>query len=127
MVSKMENRKQKNRKLKNILMLQGIIILYSVSSVVAKLASKQETLSNGFILLYGLEVAILGVYAILWQQAIKKFELSIAYANRAMVVLWSMVWAVLLFDNRITPLNAAGLALIVAGTVILNREERGEA
>lgn len=117
----------KKTSMKNILMLQGIIILYSISSVVAKLASKQETMSTGFILLYVLEVAILGVYAILWQQAIKKFELSIAYANRAMVVLWSMVWAVLMFDNKITPLNILGLALIVAGTVIVNREEKGEA
>lgn len=110
--------------LKNILMLQGIIILYSISSVIANLASRQTAMSTGFFVLYGLEIAVLGVYAILWQQAIKKFELSIAYANRAMVVLWSMVWAVLLFDNKITPLNILGLALIVAGTLIINKEEK---
>lgn len=110
--------------LKNILMLQGIIILYSISSVIANLASRQEAMSTGFFLLYGLEIGVLGIYAILWQQAIKKFELSIAYANRAMVVLWSMVWAVLLFDNKITPLNILGLALIVAGTLIINHEEK---
>lgn len=110
--------------LKNILMLQGIIILYSISSVIANLASRQAAMSTGFFLLYGLEIGVLGIYAILWQQAIKKFELSIAYANRAMVVLWSMVWAVLLFDNKITPLNILGLALIVAGTLIINHEEK---
>lgn len=112
--------------IKDILMLQGIIILYSISSVVANLASKQETMSMGFLLFYGLEIAILGIYAILWQQAIKKFELSIAYANRAMVVLWSMVWAVLFFGNQITAGNMVGLALIIVGTIIINREERGE-
>lgn len=112
--------------IKDILMLQGIIILYSISSVVANLASKQETMSMGFLLFYGLEVAILGIYAILWQQAIKKFELSIAYANRAMVVLWSMVWAVLFFGNQITVGNMVGLALIIVGTIIINREEKGE-
>lgn len=111
--------------IKDILMLQGIIILYSISSVVANLASKQETMSMGFLLFYGLEVAILGIYAILWQQAIKKFELSIAYANRAMVVLWSMVWAVLFFGNQITAGNMVGLALIIVGTIIINREEKG--
>lgn len=112
--------------IKDILMLQGIIILYSISSVVANLASKQETMSMGFLLFYGLEVVILGIYAILWQQAIKKFELSIAYANRAMVVLWSMVWAVLFFGNQITAGNMVGLALIIVGTIIINREEKGE-
>lgn len=110
--------------LKDILILQGIIMVYSISSVVAKLASAQEFLSLRFVFFYGLEIGILGVYAILWQQAIKKFELSIAYANRAMVMLWALIWAVLIFRERISVQNVIGLLLITAGTVIVNREEK---
>lgn len=80
----------------------------------------------GFFLFYGLEVAVLGIYAILWQQVIKKFDLSIAYANKAMGILWSMIWAVLLFHNEITLQNIAGVALVVAGTIILNRDLKEE-
>ncbi|NLL79567.1 MAG: DMT family transporter [Clostridiales bacterium] len=119
-----ELQKEKKIRLKDIFMLQGIIMVYSISSVVAKLASAQEFLSFRFLLFYGMEIGILGVYAILWQQAIKKFELSIAYANRAMVMLWALVWAVLIFGERITVQNAIGLVLITLGTIIVNREEK---
>lgn len=115
-------RPERRTSARTILFLQGIIMLYSVSSVVAKLASAQETFSLRFFLFYGLEIGILGVYAILWQQAIKKLELSVAYANRAMVLLWALVWAVCIFGERIAPQNLAGLALILLGTVLVNRE-----
>lgn len=109
---------------KDIVVLQGIIMIYSVSSVIAKFASGPDFPSVKFFLLYGLEIGVLGIYAICWQQAIKKFELSVAYANRAMVTLWAMVWAVLIFGERITWKNLAGVALIIAGTVIINREDK---
>ena len=34
-------------------------------------------------LLYGAEIGVLGIYALCWQQVIKRVELSVAYANRA--------------------------------------------
>lgn len=110
---------------KDILMLQGIIMIYSISSVIAKFASVPEFPSMRFFLLYGLEVLVLGLYALCWQQAIKKFELSVAYANRAMVTLWAAVWAVLIFGDSISGKNIAGIVLIIAGTVLINREEKG--
>jgi len=57
---------------------------------------------------------------------IKKFELSIAYANRAMVIVWSMLWAVLIFKDTITLQNVLGIALIVIGTVIVNKDTKEE-
>lgn len=112
--------------LKDILFLQAIIMIFSASSVVAKLASGQALLSVNWILFYGLEIFLLGVYAIFWQQAIKKFDLSIAYANRAMVLLWSIVWAVLIFREKITVQNIIGLVVVILGIVIINAEEQGE-
>ena len=67
-----------------------------------------------------------GVFAILWQQAIKKFDLSVAYANRAMVLLWSMIWAVLVFHDTITLKNILGVALVIAGTFVINTEKNQE-
>ena len=63
---------KKRISLKNILILQLVIIIYTLSGVAAKGASGYETLSWQFIFFYDLEIAILGVYAILWQQIIKK-------------------------------------------------------
>lgn len=107
---------------KNILMLQAVVVIYTLSSVVAKLATGKELFSFSFFLFYGLEIAILGVYAILWQQMIKRFDLSIAYANRAMALLWSALWAVLLFHEGLGPKQVAGIVLVILGTVIVNTD-----
>ena len=60
--------------LKDILILQAVIAIYTLSTVMAKLASGHHTLSLNFFLFYGAELAILASYALLWQQMIKKFE-----------------------------------------------------
>ena len=33
-----------------------------------------------------MELFVLGIYAILWQQIIKKFDLTVAYANRGVAI-----------------------------------------
>lgn len=108
--------------IKNILILQAVVVIYTLSSVVAKLATGKELFSFSFFLFYGLELLILGVYAILWQQMIKRFDLSIAYANRAMALLWSALWAVLLFREELSEKQIAGIVLVILGTVIVNTD-----
>lgn len=121
----MKTETQKRITMKDILILQLIIMIYTFSSICAKLASGQETLFRLF-LFTGLEFLCLAVYAILWQQAIKKFDLSVAYANRAMVLLWSMIWAVLVFHDTITLKNILGVVLVIAGTFVINTEKNQE-
>ena len=106
--------------IKDIILLQTVFLIYSINSIVAKLASGQESFSFMFIVYYGLELVILGVYALLWQQIIKKFELSVAYANKAVTLIWGMIWGALLFKEQITLTKAAGILLVIAGIVILN-------
>lgn len=121
----MKTETQKRITMKDILILQLIIMIYTFSSICAKLASGQETILR-LLLFTGLEFLCLAVYAILWQQAIKKFDLSVAYANRAMVLLWSMIWAVLVFHDTITLKNILGVALVIAGTFVINTEKNQE-
>lgn len=121
----MKTETQKRITMKDILILQLIIMIYTFSSICAKLASGQETLFR-LLLFTGLEFLCLAVYAILWQQAIKKFDLSVAYANRAMVLLWSMIWAVLVFHDTITLKNILGVALVIVGTFVINTEKNQE-
>ncbi len=118
-----------NKKLpfKDILTLQAVIVVYTLSSIFSKLASTREPLSVSFCLFYLAQLFILGIYALLWQQMIKKFELSVAYANRSVALLWSLVWAVLIFRDPITWKNAAGVLLVIIGTFIINTEPPKEA
>ena len=118
----MKDQKRKFQ-IKYILMLQIVFFIYSINSVVAKFASAQEPFSLNFILLYGLELCVLGVYALLWQQLIKRMELSVAYSNKAVVLLWAMVFGVLLFKEQITLTKVAGILLVIVGIVVLNSEE----
>ncbi len=114
---------KKKFQIKDILMLQIVFFIYSINSVVAKFASAQEPFSLNFILLYGLELCVLGVYAILWQQLIKRMELSVAYSNKAVVLLWAMVFGALLFKEQITLTKVAGILLVIVGIVVLNSEK----
>lgn len=122
----MVNFMKKKIQWKDLLMLQAVFFIYSISSVVSKFASGKDLLSFEFILFYGLDVMILGVYALLWQQVIKKFELSIAYANKAITLLWALVWGIVLFHEQITPGKVAGIVLVMIGIFILNSGEDGE-
>lgn len=119
----MEKQKKTERSWLMLLILQATVCLYTVSGIAAKLASNHEFLSLGFILCYGLEIFILGIYAIIWQQIIKRVDISIAYANRAMAIFWSMLWAFLLFHEQITVQNLIGVALIFAGTWVVNSSD----
>lgn len=117
--------KNKGVTLKNIILLQAIIIIYTVSSVMAKFASASKEEPMRFLLFFGLEFIILAAYAVLWQQMIKRFELSVAYANRSMALLWSMIWAVIFFHDRITIRNILGVILVLVGTMIVNLDATG--
>lgn len=110
----------KKVRMKDICLLQIAVIIYTFSSVAAKIASTQTI--GKFLLLYCVEVMILGIYALLWQQIIKRVDLSAAYANRAMSVIWSMIWAVVFFGSSLTVNNVVGVCLVLTGVMIINHE-----
>ena len=111
---------KKRINLLDILLLQSAVVVYSLSTVAANLASKYDFMTKGYILFFGLEFIILAAYALIWQQMIKRFQLSVAYANKALTLMWSMLWNFLIFSQGITPYKVAGVLLVVAGVVIMN-------
>ncbi len=119
-----ENKSKKGVSIKNVVLMQSVVILYTVSSVVGKFASASELLSFRFALFFTAQLAILALYALLWQQLIKRTQLSVAYANRAMALLWSMLWAFIFFKESITPQNLIGVALVLLGTLVVNCDDK---
>jgi multidrug transporter EmrE-like cation transporter len=113
----------KSNFIKKIIILQMIIAIYCCSTVVAKFASAEEFSSLRFWVLYGTEIAILGIYALLWQQIIKHFPITIAYANRAVGLFWSVIFALVIFHETITIKNIIGVIVVVIGTMIVNSED----
>ena len=56
------------KKLKAYLFLHLLLMVYSASGILSKLAAGKAFLSWPFLLLYGGVIALLGVYALGWQQ-----------------------------------------------------------
>ncbi|MBR5337272.1 MAG: EamA family transporter [Lachnospiraceae bacterium] len=117
-----EKEEKKKRSLLSICVLQGAVIVFTMGGVCSKLAGGSEFLSPRFILFYGGQILVLAVYALIWQQIIKRVDLSVAYVNRATAILWSMLWAAIIFGEAITWKNIIGVLLVVAGTIIVNGE-----
>lgn len=105
-------------KLKVLLALHLLLILFSCSGIMSKLAAGYEFMSWGFILCYGAMLVLLGIYAIGWQQIIKRLPLTTAYANRAITVVWGIVWGALLFGESITAPKIIGALVVLAGVVL---------
>lgn len=111
------------KKIKTFLFLHLIIFIYSACSVLSKSAAQQPFLSPKFILLYGGMILVLGVYAVLWQQVLKKMQLNVAYANKAVAIIWGMLWGVLFFGETLSAQNVIGAALVLFGVVLMAVDE----
>ena len=71
----------------------------------------------------GLEVLFLGVYALLWQQVLKRFSLITAIANKGCVLIINLFWAWLLFNEMISLNNIIGSIIIMIGIVLVSNNE----
>lgn len=107
------------KKLKPYLILHLILLFYSLSGICSKIASSKHFLSLEFILFYGLVLFIMAVYALLWQQVLKSIPLNIAYANKAITLIWGMVWGVIVFKEQITISNIIGAVIVLAGVLLM--------
>ena len=98
--------------------LHLLLVLYSCSGVLSKLASRYAFLSAGFCICYAGIIALLGIYAICWQQIIKRMPLTTANANRAITVVWGMVWGVVVFKEHLGILQVAGGIVVLIGVAL---------
>ena len=112
------------KKSRVFLCLHLLLLLYSFSEICSKKASGEEFLTLRFFLFYGGVFLFLGIYAIGWQQIIRFMPLTLAYANKAVTVIWGMIWGVLFFRERITFSKVLGAVFVMAGIIIFAREEK---
>lgn len=109
-------------KIFNYILLYTGFFVYSFVSVLAKYASAQSSLAKMCLFLFG-EILVLGIYAVLWQQLLKKFPLLIAMSNKGVVVIFSLIWSVLLFQEAISLLNIVGSFMILLGIWMVSADE----
>lgn len=110
-------------KIKDYIFLHISLFIYSISTVFSKLASEYEFLSKKFILFYGASIFILFLYAILWQQNLKSISLTTAFSNKAIVVVWGILWGFILFKETVTIGMIIGSIIIFIGIRVVISDE----
>ncbi len=103
---------------KNYLGIHLFLMLYSTGAIFSKLAGRNELFSLPFLLLYGVQILILFLYAVGWQQFIKRMPLSAAYANKAVTVVWGCIWGIIIFQEQISVGKVIGGILVLVGVAL---------
>ena len=117
------------------LRLQLIVVLYAAVSMCSKWAARcmeaprtdLPAMSVGGVhfdfrvpAIVALMFCLLAVYAWLWQIIIAKMPISVAYANKSAYLVWTQLGAVFLFGETVSPGNWVGLAIVLAGVLLVN-------
>jgi drug/metabolite transporter (DMT)-like permease len=108
-----------------LIFLHITLLIYSFAGIFSKLASTKQFLSFEYIFYYCLVLIILFVYAILWQQVLKKLPLNTAFANKSAVIIWGIIWGKLIFSEKITLFMLIGAVIILIGiTLVVTDNEK---
>ena len=107
------------KRLLGIVGLQLSVLLYSITGIFTKMASACRFLSVQFLLLYGVSIFLMFIYALLWQQFLKIMPLNTAYANKSISTIWTMLFGALLFHEKITWTMILGAAVIIVGVYLV--------
>lgn len=102
----------------SVVILLLVYLFYSTVSIATKFTSLQEFLSLRYFLGLSVVVAMLGVYAVIWQQVLKRIELTTAYMFKGISLIFVLMFSALIFNETITVWNIAGASLIVGGIVL---------
>lgn len=106
---------------KYFVIVHVMFMICSLTSVLNKLAAQENKIGIRFLVFYGGTLALMGIYAIVWQQIIKKIPLMVAYANKAVVIVWGLLWGVLFFNEDVTIGKVVGVAMVISGVVLFAR------
>ncbi len=108
------------------ILLHILLVFYSLGGICSKLAAQYDFLSLPFILYYGIVLLILFAYAVLWQQILKKLPLVTAYANKAVTVIWGMLWGSIFFKESVNGWKIIGALIIIVGVYLVVSEKEEE-
>lgn len=103
-----------------VMKLLGVYLLYACTGIFSKSAAMHPFMSIGYILNVCGTVLVLGLYAILWQQIIKKIPLSTAFMFKGTGLLFALLISFFLFGETITWMNGVGAILIIGGITLFS-------
>ena len=100
------------------LSLLCVNLIYACTSIFTKLASEQSFLSMPYLLWISGAMGVMGLYAVLWQQVIKRMPIAEAYMFKGTSLIFVLLLSALIFGEAITPQNIIGAMFIIVGIVM---------
>ena len=116
----------KTKNIKSYLILHIGLFIYSLGFIFSKLSSNEDYLSFRFILFFGLQILTLGIYALIYQKALKNISLISAYANKGITIIWAMIIGYFLFKEPVSTNNLIGSLIIMAGIIVIALGEKAD-
>jgi len=122
-----EDNNKKKLKFKYYIQLHSAILIYTFSSVFSKRTADSLN-ENGLysistLVFFVLLFVSLGVYAIVWQQIIKEIDLTVAYVNKGVTIIWALFWSVIFFKETLSINAVIGACVVIAGIMVVNYEK----
>ena len=100
-----------------------VFLFYSLISIAMKLVSNQKFPSFNFFIYYFIVILMLFIYAIMWQRILKQFDLGTAYIYKGTTIIWTLLWSVIFFSEKISLYNVIGGLVILLGIFLIQRKE----
>ena len=104
------------------IILIGINILYACVSIFSRSAAMYPMMSWQYCAWLAGAIAIMGIYALCWQQILKRIELSTAYMFKGTSLIFVMLLAFAIFGETITTQNIIGACIIIIGIALYAKE-----
>ena len=95
-----------------------VYLFYAGISVIMKYTGLQQPLTIEWCVGFVLLVATLGVYAVAWQQILKRIELGVAYMFKGFSLFFIMVLLAICYDEPITPMKLLATGIIIVGIAL---------
>lgn len=95
-----------------------VYLFYAGISVIMKYTGLQQPLTIEWCVGFVLLVGTLGIYAITWQQILKRIELGVAYMFKGLSLFFIMVLLAICYGEPITPMKLLATGIIIVGIAL---------
>lgn len=111
-------------KIGKLIGLITVNLLYAIVLILNRMASIYAPLSLGYILLLSISVIVLAIYALSWQQIIKRMPISDAYMFKGTSIVFVLLLSSLIFGEIITWQNVVGSIIIIFGIALFAKADK---
>lgn len=111
-------------KIGKLISLITVNLLYAIVLILNRMASIYAPLSLGYVLLLSISVIVLTIYALSWQQIIKRMPISDAYMFKGTSIVFVLLLSACFFEEIITWQNVVGSITIILGIALFAKADK---